>query len=75
MVSIHDADVPASTLKQDDEERPMSDDKSHELKPSDLKVAAKHSQDAITENESAAYEQAFPTEGGSEEKESEGHPS
>ncbi len=54
----------------------MSDHKPSEPKPSDFKEAAERSQEANIADESAAYQNASqPTEGGSDEKESEGHPS
>jgi hypothetical protein len=57
-------------------ESPMSDHKPSEPKPSDFKETAQRSQDANIADESAAYQNASqPTEGGSDETESEGHPS
>lgn len=75
MSLIHEADLPVSALKLGNKERPMSNHKPSEPKPSDFKETAQRSQDANIADESAAYQNASPTEDGAEEKDSEAHPS
>ena len=68
--------LPARSPRASNEESSMSDHEPSEPKPSDFKEAAQRSQEANIADESAAYQNAAqPTEEGSREQESEGHPS